>query len=138
MLNGTTEPSPPISYPVIAVADRFFTLRFELYSQYLLDKMGVNVNEMMELLLPRLPDGRLDPNPPFKPGRVAAVMTLISTCTAHNFTENREIPWTADQWAQKIPMNLWGDCCTAVGEAMLKARQAAAAQSPAPPAQASG
>lgn len=132
-LNGTTEPTPPIQFPVIAVAGRFFTLRFELYAQYLLDKSNVNVVELMTLLIPRLPDGKVDPNPPMKPGRVVAMMTLLSACAAHNFTENRETAWTADEWAQKIPLNLWSECCTAVGQALIKAPQAAA-PSPAPPA----
>lgn len=133
MLNGTTEPTPPIDYPVIQIAGRFYTLKYSLFAQYNLDKAGVNVAELMQTLIPRLPDGKIDPTPPMKAGRVVAMMTLLSACAAHNFSENGESIWTPDKWAATIPDNLWAECCKAVAQAVIKAPQAAA-PSPAPPA----
>jgi len=139
--NGATAPQPepgvPIEYPVIQVAGRFFTLKYSLFAQYQLDKRGENVAEIMNALIPRLPDGKADPSPPMKPGRIVAMMSLLSACAAHNFTENHEPIWTPDDWAAKIPDQLWGECCKAVAQAVIKAPQAAT-PSPAQPAEPSG
>lgn len=128
--NGVPE-TPPISFPWVEIGGSVYTLKYSLLAQFHLDKLGVNVPELMQTLIPRLPDGKADPNPPNKPGRVAAMMTLFAACTAHNFVELGQPIRRADEWALLIPDAQWSECCKAVGEALVKA-QPAAAPSPAP------
>ena len=132
--NGTqTTETPPIDYPKITIRGREYTLKYSLFAQYHLDKLNVNVADLMSTLIPRLPDGKPDPNPPMKPGRIVAMMTLLAACAAHNFADRGEPIWTADEWAVEIPDKLWGECCKAVAEAVVKARPAEVPVSPAPP-----
>jgi hypothetical protein len=137
--------TPPIDYPKITIRGREYTLKYSLFAQYHLDKLNVNVADLMSTLIPRLPDGTVDPNPPMKPGRIVAMMTLLAACAAHNFADGptlkrgnfNGIPeevWTPDQWAAAIPEELWGECCKAVADAVVKARPAVAPESPAPSA----
>lgn len=132
--NGTPAETPPIDYPRITIHGREYTLKYSLFAQYHLDKLQVNVADLMSTLVPRLADGKPDPNPPMKPGRIVAMMTLLSACAAHNFVEAGLPIWTPDDWAAAIPDTLWSECCKAVAEAVVKAPRAAQAVSPEPPA----
>ena len=135
-INGTQAetPTPPIEYPKITIRGREYTLKYSLFAQYILDKLNVNIADLMSTLIPRLPDGKPDPNPPMKPGRIVAMMTFLAACAAHNFADRGEPIWTADEWAATIPLELWTTCVTAVCQAVVKAQPAVAAESPAPPA----
>ena len=134
LTNGTTKQGPPIEYPVVEIGGRFYTVIFSLYAQYRLDRQGVDLASVFQLLKPAtLPDGSIDKDAPGKPGRVAAMMELFTACTAHNFTENHEPVRTAEEWATMIPLDKWVECCTAVWASMRKV-QPSTAPSPAPAA----
>ncbi len=126
--------TPPIDYPKITIRGSEYTLKYSLFAQYHLDKLNVSVPDLMSTLIPRLPDGKPDPNPPMKPGRITAMMTLLAACAAHNFADRGEPIWTPDDWAQEIPDQLWGDCCKAVAEAVVKAPRVTAASPESPAA----
>lgn len=119
--------------PFVEIRGNVYFLRYSLFAQYYLDKLGVVVADLMGTLMPRQADGTLDPSPPLKPGRVAAMMTLFSACTAQNFVDDHKAIRTPDEWAAIIPDEQWRECCKAVAEALVKAPQAAS-PSPAPPA----
>ncbi len=124
--------APPVAMPFVEIRGNVYFLRFSLFAQYYLDKLGLQTSDLISTLVPRLPDGTVDPNPPMKPGRVAAMMTLFSACTAQNFVDDHKPIRTADEWASIIPDDQWKECCKAVAEALIKVPQAA--KSPAQPA----
>ncbi len=123
--------APPVAMPFVEIRGNVYFLRYSLFAQYYLDKLGVNVQDLMATLVPRLPDGSVDPNPPMVPGKLAGAMTLFAACTAQNFVDDRRTIRTPDEWAAIIPDEDWRGCIKAMGEALLKVPQAT---NPAPPA----
>ncbi len=111
--------------PFVEIRGSVYFLEYSLLAEFHLDVLGIDIPELFATVFPRLPDGKPDPSPPQKPGRVKAIMTLFAACTANNFVQLHQPIRTAEEWAALIPRVDWVACCKALGETILKAQQAA-------------
>jgi len=111
----------PIDYPVVVIDGRRLVVKCSLYAQYLLSKEGKTIADVLQALP--------QPGAPAQAGAVAGVMDAFTLLVAENFSRSGEPIPTADYWASHIPDETWGECCKAVGAALVKAlRPAAQAQ----------
>ena len=117
----------PIDYPVVTVKGRALVVKCGLLAELQLSRQGIGVSDALK----RMP--RKEKPGPVDPRILADMMDLWAACTAENFVEAGEPVPTADQWALRIPPDQWGECCRAVGTALVKALRLAV-QPPAPAA----
>ena len=103
----------PIEYPVVTIAGRALQVKCGLLAELQLSRQGLSVGDALK----RMPK-KGEKNDPHI---VSDMMDLWAACTAENFVAAGEPIPTADQWALRIPMDQWGACCKAVGEALVKA-----------------
>lgn len=123
--NGITK-LPPIQYPTVTIGGKILTLKVDNLALYMLDSWGVDLTTIgLQLALDEHGNG--------KPGRIVLSWRLFAAMVAHNYVRASQIP-SPQEWAALIQPEQATEIFTAVNEAMLKARPAAA-QAPAPTAQ---
>lgn len=95
-----------IDYPTITVGDKTLTVKFSLYTQYLLSRAGIDLRA---------------PIAPGDPKYLSHRLEVFAAAVADNYKPG-EAP-AAEAWARTIGLDQWGDLERAIGTAMGKAAE---------------
>ena len=102
---------PPLVYPTVTVGGETYTLKFEIGAEFMLDQMGVQLQQLPAIF-----------GNPKGPGKVALIMKLFTACVANNFVDRGEPAPSAEQWAHQITAEDFKAIAEAIPKAMLKAK----------------